>query len=87
METSSTMYFAAWIATIIAYIWGVIYAVGRVEGELSGVGKRLDSLHSEFKTLERRVLEMERTIIFQLEKKGGKDGGSKDTRSEKSPVY
>lgn len=87
MFEASTMYFAAWIATIIAYIWGVIYAVGRMEGELNGMGRRLDQLHSEFKALERRMIEMERSIIFYIEKGDKKDAGSKNTGSPKSVIY
>ena len=87
MDTSSTMYFAAWIATIVAYIWGVIYAVGRLEGELNGLNKRLDALQSEFKTLERRVIEMTNTINFYIQKEDKKNGGSKNTGSPKSTVY
>ena len=84
---ASTMYFAAWIATIIAYIWGVIYAVGRLEGELNGLGKRLDMLQSDLRTLTNRVVEMERTILFTLKKEKADNGGSKDTGSKKSVVY
>ena len=87
MFEAQNMYFAAWLATIIAYIWGVIYAVGRVEGELNGMGKRLDALHSDFKSLERRLIEAERSIIFYIEKGEKKDGGNKDIRSPKSVVY
>ena len=87
MFDAQNIYFAAWIGTIIAYIWGVIYAVGRVEGELNGMGKRLDALHSDLKSLERRLIEAERSIIFYIEKGEKKDGGNKDTGSEKSTIY
>ena len=87
MIEAQNIYFAAWIGTLIAYVWGVIYAVGRVEGELNGMGKRLDALHSDFKSLERRLIETERTIIFMLEKGEKKDAGNKDTGSEKSTIY
>ena len=87
MFDAQNIYFAAWIGTIIVYVWGAIYAVGRVEGELNGMGKSLDALRSDLKSLERRLIETERTIIFHIEKGEKKDGGNKDIRSPKSVVY
>lgn len=87
MFEAQNVYFAAWIATIIAYIWGVIYAVGRVEGKLNDMGRRMDQLLSDIRALERRMIEKERSILFYLEKGEKKHAGDKNIGSPKSTIY
>lgn len=87
MFESSTLYFLAWAGTIAVYIYSAIYAVGRLEGELNGIGKRLDMVISQLQTLERRFAELER-YTREKKKKGDKEnGGDQDFGSTKSNVY
>lgn len=84
---SNMMYFALWAATIAVYIWGAIYAVGRLEGELNGLGKRLYMVISQLQILEKRFAELERYTREKKKKGEVGNGGDKDTGSPKSYVY
>ena len=87
MISSEIMYFAAWTATIIVYVWGAIYAVGRLEGELNGIGRRIDDVKHDIQVLTKRFSDLERAVREDGGKETEKYGRNKDTGSEKSTIY
>jgi hypothetical protein len=81
MLSGDAMYFAAWVATMIIYVWGAIYAVGRLEGELNGIGRRLDDVKNDLQMLTKRFADLERAVRKEAGKEKTAYGGNQDFRS------
>lgn len=74
------MYFAAWVATMVVYVWGAIYAVGRLEGELNGINRRVDDVKNDVQTLTKRFSDLERAVRKEVGKEKALYGRDQDIR-------